>query len=155
MTAAERGAPRSHEREVVVDLRGRAGRLRRGHDLAEPGPVGGQGLPVGRGEEADVVLPQRGVGFLRRAGGEGGAQCGDPTGGHAVEIAVRGVRAEGGHAHGGGDPVGQQGGTGEGVGAAAGVAHDREPVHAERVGDRGGVAGGRGDVRSGRGVEPP
>ena len=94
-----------------------------------------------------VVLGVAGA-FLRRAAGRAAARSdGDPPAeGHAVEVEpVSGVRAERRHAHGGGDPVGQQRGAGEGVRAAAGAAHDREPVHAERVGDRGGVAGGRGD----------
>ena len=149
-------APRRDVGQVVVDQPARAAAT--AGPTTSPShaqsPERGQ---VGRGE-LRVVLGAEPVLLLRRAPGGGGAQRGRAGGAMPANqsrpSAPNGARPA--TLTTASDPAGQQRGAGQGVRAAAGVAHDREPVDAQRVGDRGDVGGGRRHVPArARGVEPP
>src|SRR5215211_4322729 len=101
-----------------------------------------------RGKQLRVELGRRQVVLQRRASLGGGAQLRRAGGGHAREpvepLGVVGGQA--GRTDRGQDPLGQQRGAGQRVRGPAGMAHDREPLNAQRVGDAGHVGGRRRHV---------
>jgi hypothetical protein len=101
-----------------------------------------------RGEQLRVELGRRQMVLQRRAPLGGGAQLRRAGGGHPREpVEPLGVvRGQAGPADRGQDPLWQQRGAGQRVRGPAGMAHDREPLNAQHVGDAGHVGGRRRHV---------